>query len=294
MIINISPYCLSKRGPAVTTYVGGEVSVENISLAIVGQSAFIIFREGAEALLIIAALAAYLARAGMAEKTRVLYLGAGLAVIASLILAYVFHTYFDGMHNDIIEGGTMVLASLVLLYVSGWLFARRDVRAWQGYLHDKVGRAVRENSGFFTLGLMSFLAVFREGAETVLFMQALASGGSGWGVGLMGGILMGLSGLVVLFVLVRALAVRLPIKPFFTVTAGMLYAMAVLFMGSGVLEFQELGWLPYTDAPLPDWFVNLGANPTWEGFGLQVILVALVPLALKLPAMRPVAEAEAS
>ncbi len=261
--------------------------METISTAIVGQAAFIIFREGAEALLVIAALAAYLAKVGLPEKTRVLYFGAGLAVIASLVLAYVFHTYFDGAHNDVIEGGTLLLASLVLLYVSGWLFARRDARAWQGYLHDKVGRAVGENSGFLTLGLMAFLAVFREGAETVLFLQALASGGRGWGAGLMGGILVGLSGLAVLFVLVRALAVRLPLKPFFTVTAGFFYAMAVLFMGGGIGEFQDLGWLPLTNAPLPEWVVGLGANPTWEGFGLQLILVALVPLALKLQASRP-------
>lgn len=259
--------------------------METIFAAVAGQAAFIIFREGAEALLVIAALAAYLSKVGLPEKTRVLYSGAGLAVLASLVLAYVFRRYFDGENNDAIGGGTMLLASLVLVYVSGWLFARRDARAWQGYLHDKVGRAVRENSGFFTLGLMAFLAVFREGAETVLFLQALASGGNGWGAALMGGILMGLSGLAVLFILVRALAVRLPLKLFFTVTAGLLYAMAVLFMGNGIGEFQELGWLPLTSAPLPGWFVDLGASPTWEGFGPQLILLALVPFALKRPSM---------
>ena len=265
-----------------------------MSTVTIGQAAFIMFREGAEALLVIAALAAYLARVGAAEKARVLYWGAGLAIVASIALAFVLQTFLGGGHNDLVEGATMLLAAVVLIYVSGWLFARRDAHAWQGYLKSQVDNAVEGANGLLALGLVAFLAVFREGAETVLFLQALA-GGSEDALAAVGvGVAAGAAGLALLFVAVRSLALRLPLKPFFTVTAALLYLLAVMFVGQGLMEFQELAWLPFTPAAVPGWLDSIGVGASWEAIGLQVGLLVMVPLALRLPMMRIARTADAT
>lgn len=265
-----------------------------MSGVIVSQSAFILLREGAEALLVIAALAAYLSRSGSPEKTRVLYWGAGLAVLASFVVAYIFSVFYDGGHNDVVEGATMLLAALVMIYVSGWLFARRDAAAWQAYLRSRVDSAIETTSGVAPLGLVAFLAVFREGAETILFLQALAGGQDGTWSAVLTGVAGGSLGLAVIFFAVRSLAIRLPLKPFFTVTAALLYLLAVSFVGKGVVEFQELAWLPITDVATPAWLAALGIGNTWETLGPQLVLLALVPVALSLPMMRVGRRAEAS
>jgi high-affinity iron transporter len=266
-----------------------------MSTVTIGQAAFILFREGAEALLVIAALAAYLSRIQAAEKTRVLYWGAGLAVVASLGLAYVLETFLGGGHNDLVEGATMVLASAVLIYVSGWLFARRDAAAWQAYLRSRVDDAIDATASVAPLGLVAFLAVFREGAETVLFLQALAGGATGSPAAVAVGVAIGALGLGVLFIAVKSLAIRLPLKPFFTVTAVLLYLLAVTFVGQGMMEFQEMNWLPFTSVAVPEWLEDLGVGISWEAIGTQIALLALAPLAIGVSALRArVSEATAS
>ncbi|TCS62116.1 FTR1 family iron permease [Varunaivibrio sulfuroxidans] len=260
-----------------------------MSYVTLSQTALILFREGAEALLIIAALASYLTRVNAPEKTRVLYIGGGAGIIASIILAYVFATYFDGNHNDVLEGATLVVAALIMLYVSGWLFSKRDGAAWQGYLRGQVDLALKRSTNLISLGLVAFLAVFREGAETVLFLQAVANGENGWSFSFVLGLVVGFGALTVLFLIVRTMAVRLPLKPFFTFTAVFLFYMAVNFLGQSAQAFQELGWWGFTNDNLPQWLINIGASPSWEGFAMQLIVICLVPVVLRLPAMRPTA-----
>lgn len=265
-----------------------------MSAVTVGQAALILFREGAEALLVMAALAAYLARSGAADKTRVLYWGAGLAIAASLAVAFAFQAFMGGGNKEIVEGATLLIAAAVLIYVSGWLFARRDAAQWQAYLRARVDTAVATASGIAPLGLIAFLAVFREGAETALFLQALAGGAPDQQVAVLTGVAVGALGLAVLFYLVRSLAVRLPLKPFFTATAALLYVLAITFVAKGMGEFQELGWLPLTAASLPEWLEGLGVGASWQAIGAQAVLVALVPVGMRLPMMRAPRTADAA
>ena len=92
------------------------------------QSGLILLREGLEALLVIAALAAFLKRAGVPEKVSRSMLGAGLAILASFGAAVVFELFFEGEHNDFVEAGVMVIAAALMLYMSGWLYLDRTPR----------------------------------------------------------------------------------------------------------------------------------------------------------------------
>jgi high-affinity iron transporter len=249
------------------------------------QAAAIILREGAEALLVIAALAAYLGRIGQGGRCGVLYWGAAVAVALSLAVAWIFESFLGGGHNDLVEGIVMLVAAGVLVWVSGWLMAHRDVAAWRGYLQGRVGEAVGTGS-LLTLGFAAFLAVFREGAETVLFLHALAGSAGGWGLSMVAGIVTGLGILMGAFLLVRRLAVRLPLKPFFVGTAALLFVLALTFVGQSMAEFQEMGWISHTDAEVPEWLVGIGVGPTWEAIIAQLVLVFAGPLTSRVVSRR--------
>ena len=100
--------------------------------------ATILLREGFEALLVLAALAAYIHKAGARERLPALYGAAGLAIVASLIAAWLFEAFNNGVHSDVVEGVTILAAAALMLYVSGWLILRQDPRAWQHFLNTKA------------------------------------------------------------------------------------------------------------------------------------------------------------
>src|SRR4051812_44061737 len=141
------------------------------------QSGSILLREGLEAMLVIAALAAFLRRIGALRQVKELYLGAIAAVVASIGAAFVFEIYFNGAHDDRLEAAVMIIASGLMLYMSGWLFLRQDARSWQAHVQRSAEQAISRGT-VLSIALIAFFAVFREGAETLLFLHALA-GSSG-------------------------------------------------------------------------------------------------------------------
>jgi len=238
------------------------------------EAVVILLREGLEALLVIAALAAYLAKSGAQDRLPALYSGAGAAVVASLVAAWAFAAFNNGEHNDIMEAAVILAAAALMLYVSGWLLVRQDPRAWQSYLQERAGAALAKRTGF-AVAMLAFLAVFREGAETVLFINALANTAGGWTMALISGLLVGALGLVVLFVFVNALARRLPLRPLFIVTSAFLFVMALRFIGAAIQEMQEQLLVPYDPVASASWLTAIGFNPTWEALTAQGAVMVL-------------------
>ena len=202
------------------------------------QSATILLREGLEALLVIAALAAYLTKSGAQQRLAALYWGAGAAIIASIVAAVLFEFFNNGVHNDILEGVTILVAAALMLYVSGWLLLRQDPKAWQGFLKTKADAALAKQTSV-AVAALAFLAVFREGAETVLFIHTLAKTTEGWSVGLVAGLVAAAVLLAILFGVINFIAARLPLRPVFLITSAFLFITAVKFIGEGIQEFQE-------------------------------------------------------
>lgn len=241
------------------------------------QSFLILVREGFEAMLVVTALVAYLRRSGAPEKARIVYQGVGLALLASLAMAWGMSTLFamSGAGREAMEGGTMLLASLVLFYCSYWLFAKREAARWQSYVQAQIDQAL-SGGRLFALGFAAFLAVFREGAETVLFYQALIAGAPGQGLAVLGGLALAIVALAAIYVAMRVLSIRLPLRLFFGVTAALLYYSAISFAGNGVVELQNghvLSVTPLAGWPSLSW---LGLYPTLEGVVAQSVLI--VPL----------------
>lgn len=256
--------------------------MSGLSLAL--QSGSILFREGLEAMLILSALAAFLQRADAGRGIRALYLGAGAALVASLMAAVVFALFSDGGHNDQMEAVVMSVAALLMLYMSGWLFLKQDPRAFQAELRRSASAAISAGTSL-SLGLIAFFAVFREGAETVLFLHALAQSSGGWNGALLAGLIGALALLALLFVAMQWFAVRLPLRPVFLFTSALLFIMGLKFIGAALQELQEMQWVAMTPVQMPGWLVNLGVNASVEAMAVQAV-VALAAVVSTLLAAR--------
>jgi high-affinity iron transporter len=238
------------------------------------QAAVILLREGLEAMLVIAALAAYLKKAGAEQRLVALYTGAVIAILASLVAAYLFQTLNEGQHNDLLEAFVILAAAGLMLYVSGWLLVRQDPRAWQAYLKERAEGALVQGTAW-AVALLAFLAVFREGAETVLFVHALASSSGGWSAGLFAGLAAAAAGLVILFFVINAVASRLPLRVVFLVTSAMLFVIAIKMIGDAILEFQEQLMVPSNPVASLGWMLEYGLNPTREALLAQGAVIVL-------------------
>ena len=189
-------------------------------------------------------------------------------------MAWAFERFNNGAHNDLIEGVVIWAAAALMLYVSGWLFVRSDPRAWQAYLQAQADHALSQRTGI-AIAALAFLSVFREGAETVLFIHALAKTSGGWSGALIGGLIFAAFALVVLFFVINGLAKRLPLRPVFMITSAFLFFMAIKFIGEGMQEFQEQQFVSFTPVPGANWLLEIGFNPTWEAIIAQLIVVAI-------------------
>jgi high-affinity iron transporter len=239
------------------------------------QSFLILVREGFEAILIITALITYLRRSGGEDKVRVIYHGVGWALAASFLTAYLLTLAIDisGTSREGLEGVTMLVASMVLFYVSYWLISKREVNRWQSYVRGRIDKAL-SGGKLFTLGFAAFLAVYREGAETVLFYQALSAGTKGQTVSIVIGFLAAAVALAFLYWAMRTASFKLPMGVFFSATAAFLYFLAVTFAGAGVLELQGARWISVTPLEWMPRVAWLGLFPTVESVAAQLVLFA--------------------
>jgi high-affinity iron transporter len=246
----------------------------------------ILVREGSEALLVVVALLAAVREAGQERRARDIYAGALLALGLSLVLAWAVNHLIADDTSDTLEGVFQLLAAATLFYVSSWLTARGQSDRWRTFLHDKV-EASRDIAGpSIALGLTAFLAVMREGAETIVFFQALLGGATETAErhAVMAGLLAGALALGVIFLVLRKAAFRIPLGSFFTATSVLLYGLAVIFVGQGISSFQESGVMRATFVDHVPTIQALGLFPTVQTLAAQAAMLGLAALALFAPA----------
>ena len=242
----------------------------------------IIVREGLEAILVIAAIIAYLAKSGNAGSLKNVYIGGVCGIAASFaaaaVLAWAKSAFASaGMAQEIIEGITALIAVCVLFYVSNWMISKAEAASWSRYIDGKVQSSVEQGSAF-ALAFTAFLSVFREGAEVVLFYQPmLAEGNPGM---VWAGFIAGCVVLVFVYLAITKLSIRLPIKVFFTATSILMAVMCVSFLGSGIKELAEGNVfdlsLRVPGIPENDAIQVLGIYPYLETLVPQLILAIVL------------------
>lgn len=201
----------------------------------------LLVREGLEAILVIAAIVAYLIKTNNRGMLKSVYGGSFAAVLASIVLALILQYVMgdqSGVARELLEGWTMFLAVAVLFYVSNWMLSKADTVAWTNYINEKVQHSIDKKSQW-TLVFAAFIAVMREGAELILFYQASFSAGMSDPKYILYGIGAGILVLAAVWVCFRYFSVKLPLKPFFLFTSILLFLMCISFMGKGVQELTE-------------------------------------------------------
>ncbi len=258
------------------------LSAGTAPVAVIFNAATIVFREGLEAILILASLLASMIGANRMYK-KPLALGAVAALVVTVILFILARTALlsFGRYSEQIEAIVSLLAIGVLLLVMNWFFHKVYWTKWIAKHHEHrrellVGGAAGQMLGFVLLG---FTSVFREGAETVLFLQALVLDAGTWIV--VQGVLLGFAATAVVGVLTLVLQTKLPHKKMLIVTGMMIALVLVTMVGSTVHTLQLIGWAPITPIPgaeaLPYWMgVWLGIHGTWQGIIAQLVAVAFV------------------
>ena len=237
----------------------------------------IVLREGLEAILVVAAIYALVARAGRREAVAYVHGGWVLALAAGgltwLVASYVVAV--SGATREVTEGVSALAAAAILLYVGFWMHGKSQAHQWQAYLDRRLSVALAGRARW-ALAAVSFLAVYREAFETVLFYEALAAqAGPGGRAALFGGLGAGAAALLVLGSLVVRGSLRLPLGQFFTASAALLGLLAVVLAGKGIAALQEAGWVPVHEVRVPS-LPALGLYPTLQSLVLQAALVLLI------------------
>jgi high-affinity iron transporter len=251
-------------------------------------SSGILLREGLEALLVIIALVAGTREAGQAARARDVYTGGLLAVGVSIALAWAVNHLIGDNTSDTLEGIFQITAAATLFYVSSWLTAKSQAHQWKSFIKAQVDAAKHSKGPSIALGLTAFLAVMREGAETIVFFQALVSGATERAErhAVFAGVVAGAIGLAVIFLCLRNLVSRIPIGAFFSATSVLLYALAVIFVGQGIASFQESGVMSATFINHLPTLPMFGFFPTVQTIVAQAMLILLAAAAAFVPMAR--------
>ncbi len=234
----------------------------------------ILLREGLEAILVLAAILAFLRNTGQQSAVRSVNVGWGLALLAGLatwaLAAYVIDV--SGSQRELLEGATALFAAVMVLWLGVWMHDRRHAAAWQDYIKSSlVG-----GGGRFGFATLAFFSVYRELFEVILFYETLwlQAGPAGHNAVLAGGatalvLLVGLA-----WVILRG-SQKLPLSLFFSINAGLLCALSVVFAGHGVKALQEAGIFGTRPVPFFD-FDWLGIHA--DAYSLSAQCVAIVAI----------------
>lgn len=237
----------------------------------------ILLREGLEALLIVIAMIAFLRKAERQDVMSYVHGGWAAALLAG-IATWAAATYVinvSGASRELTEGFGALFAAAVLLSVGIWMHGKAQAGAWQSYIREKLSKALSRRSAWFLFGL-TFIVVYREVFETILFYTALWSQGNG------GAIAAGAVAATVVLAVVAVAMLRysrtLPVAKFFTYSSILIAILAVTLAGKGVAALQEAGWIAVR--PI-DWVPRidlLGMSPTMQALLAQVLVAAILVL----------------
>jgi high-affinity iron transporter len=238
------------------------------------DAATILLREGLEALLVVVALLAFLKKSGHQEKKKWIWSGVATGIGISLMLGVVVKMLFSsgafGNNNFMIAGFTGIFAAVMLLYMTYWLHSNASITQWNHYIKTQSTKALATGS-LWSLAVLAFLAVFREGTETVLFLIGMASSIA------IGDLLAGIGIAIVILLAVAYLmlrfGVKIPIRPFFLISSLLVFYLCFKFTGMGVHGLQLSGLLPATQIEGFKSIDFFAIYPTWAGIIPQLCLI---------------------
>ncbi|KAB2328733.1 iron permease FTR1 family protein [Cytobacillus depressus] len=237
------------------------------------DAALIPIREGVEALLVIGSLLAVTKKATVSNGRKWIWGGtiSGLLVsmLIGLLVTYFLKAISFGENNFLINGWSGVIASIMLLYVSYWLHRNSNMKNWNSFIKGKTEKAI-SNGKLISFAVLSFLAILREGLETVIFL-----------IGMVNrmpiekflmGIVVGIGILVIFGILMLKVGSFLPLKPFFFVSSIIVFYLCIKFMGTGIHSLQLSGLINSAVNESIPTVSFIGIYPSWYSTLPQLII----------------------
>ena len=241
---------------------------------------FILLREGMEALLIVLALVSSLKAANQKKGLRWVYAGAAFGILASVIIAFMLQALFpavsSGTNREILEGFVGIFAVIMMIGIGFWLHSKSSLKSWKNYIDRKMD-IVLSTGSFISMFVLSFLAVFREGAETILFYAGILPLISLQNliIGIVSAILILV---VIAFVLIYASS-KIKIHQIFLVLTWTIYFLAFKMLGTSIHMLQVVGILPLHVVNFIPTVEILGIYANMEVFICQLILITIIAFA---------------
>ncbi len=238
----------------------------------------IILREGFEAALIIIALLGVIRASGAKKAARWVHGGwiSALAIGAFLWIFAGFLVDISGAQRETLEGATSIFAVIVLLVVGFWLHSQTEIGRWKTFIHGRVQKAL-DGKNLFALASISFVAVFREAIETILFLKAISiDGAEGAKFAVAAGALTSVALVIAMAWAILRYSAKLPIRRLFEASAVMMAALAVILTGKGLHSFQEIGLVGVNNSPISFHFDLVGLYPTWQTLLSQFAVLGIV------------------
>ncbi|KWW12987.1 hypothetical protein AS888_08580 [Peribacillus simplex] len=244
------------------------------------DAALILLREGLEALLIVATLLSFLNKIGQADKQKWIWAGVGAGLVASSALAVIINIVFSQItaasSREYIEGITGIIAVSMMLTIGIWLHSKSNVHAWNRYISKQMNQAIATGS-ILSFALISFLSIFREGAETIIFYAGMAPYMEV--KQLLSGILLAFLILMVIGFIMLRYSVKLPMSVFFKVATILIYALAFKILGVSIHSLQVSQVIPTNTISSFPFIEAIGLYPTIETLVPQAVLLLLILLA---------------
>lgn len=270
-LIALSAEVLNQLNEAEQLLTGSALS----SSALFSASLVILLREGLEALLVVIALMTVLIKTNRRDALKYVHAGWVLALIAGIATWAVAQSIIDisGASREVMEGVAALLAAVMLLYVGIWMHSKTNAEQWQAYIQKHINTQLRAGT-LWGLTLLSFIAVYREVFETVLFYQSLLTQAipSQYSVAVSGFV----AGIVILAVVAWAIlkySVKLPIAHFFSMTTYLLLALAFILMGKAISALQEAAVIGISALPINIDLPWIGIGSTWQGVLAQAAII---------------------
>lgn len=241
------------------------------------DAALILLREGLEALLIILALVAFLKKSEQEHMAKWIYIGAGVGIGLSAVAAILMSTFFNSdtvaSSREMIEGYIGLAAAAMMIGVGIWMHSKSSIKSWNAYISKQMNHAMSKQS-VWAMAAISFLSVFREGAETLIFYAGIAPKMStsqfALGIAIAVGILA-----VVAFVLLKV-SDKIPVHRFFAVATVLIYVLAFKIIGVSIHTLQLTDRMSTSVISGLPVYPQIGFYPTWETIAGQFILLLLV------------------
>lgn len=239
------------------------------------DAALILLREGVEALLIIMALLTVTRKSEQTKASKWIVIGSVIGIVLSIALAFIFKAIFEnlGSTRELTEGLVGIGSVILMIIVGIWLHSKSSLDSWQNFINKNMDKAMSTGS-IVTFGLVAFLSVFREGAETIIFYLGIVGKISTWSLIL--GIIVASVILALIAIFFNQITKWIPIHRLFFIMSLFIFILAFKILGVSIHTLQILNIVPqHTINHLP--FIDLiGFYPTYETLIPQLALVILV------------------